>query len=250
MQIDYADAYLVMTKQAKGTRVIQASGEEFEYEYTYKNVKRLTLRVKPNYSISLTMPWLTPLRSADKFILENIDWIKQKMERIEEREIQRQGEDREWIMHLGEKLPIVIKQADKVKIHIVDNTLEMNVRNPIERIDIEATVLSWRRFTAFYVYQTILRRIFPRIAKHIDNNYPNLKIRISKTRWGSYSPRTNSIMINADLIKMPTECIEYVIMHELCHIKYLDHSENFYSLLGEVMPDYREREKLIKQLSK
>lgn len=238
-----------MALATNGIRQISYSGEAYEYEYTYKRVKRLTLRIKPDTSISLTLPILTPLSEGDSFVLSNMEWIMQKIEKIQKREIQRLGEDREWIMHLGERLPIVIKQADKVKIHIVDNTLEMNLRNP-ERVDIEATVLSWRRFTAFYVYQTILRRIFPRIARHIDNNYPNLKIRISKTRWGSYSPRTNSIMINADLIKLPIKCIEYVIMHELCHIKHLDHSENFYSLLGEVMPDYRDREKLIKKLTK
>ena len=125
----------------------------------------------------------------------------------------------------------------------------MNVAMPLEKLNISATVSAWRRFTAFYVYNSVLRRIFPIIAHQIDK-YPNLKIRITKSRWGSYSSRTNTVMINSELIKYPIECIEYVIMHELCHIKFMDHSSNFYALLAEVMPDHQAREKQIKDFRK
>lgn len=100
-------------------------------------------------------------------------------------------------------------------------------------------------------------------------NIPELKIRKMKARWGSYSRKlekikplsrfTNSfktetiqsiqhhITLNLVLIKTPLECIDYVIMHELCHMVHPNHSRSFYQLLTEMMPDWQERKKKLNQ---
>ncbi|MEW8307657.1 MAG: M48 family metallopeptidase, partial [gamma proteobacterium symbiont of Ctena orbiculata] len=69
---------------------------------------------------------------------------------------------------------------------------------------------------------------------------PAIHIGRMKTRWGSLSSR-GLLTLNRDLIRAPRECIDYVVTHELCHLKHKDHSRAFYRLLEQVMPDWDKR---------
>lgn len=74
-----------------------------------------------------------------------------------------------------------------------------------------------------------------------------MKITSAKKRFGSCSGR-NSLCFSYQLMKYPDECIDYVVLHEIAHIKHHDHSKAFYSLVEKYMPDYKERVKLLKSL--
>jgi len=74
---------------------------------------------------------------------------------------------------------------------------------------------------------------------------PHLEIRVMKARWGSAQINNNTILINTELIKAPKYCIDYVILHELIHFKYNNHSENFYNMLFTLMPDWEKRKKIL-----
>lgn len=76
---------------------------------------------------------------------------------------------------------------------------------------------------------------------------PSLKIRTMKTRWGSCTPGKNTVTLNRRLLEAPRSCIEYVVMHELCHFIYPDHSRRFYALLSSLMPDWPKRKKLLEE---
>ena len=68
---------------------------------------------------------------------------------------------------------------------------------------------------------------------------PPMRVRRMKKRWGSCTSRGH-ILLNLDLIRAPRLCIDYVIAHELCHLKYPNHGTEFYNLLSRVMPDWKE----------
>ncbi|MEA3490747.1 MAG: M48 family metallopeptidase [Campylobacterota bacterium] len=73
----------------------------------------------------------------------------------------------------------------------------------------------------------------PVVKKEVEH----IRIREMKRRWGSCNPSKGYINLNSELIKKPTECIEYVVFHELAHLVYSDHSSQFYNYLSLYMPD-------------
>ena len=76
---------------------------------------------------------------------------------------------------------------------------------------------------------------------------PALRIRSMETRWGSCLAQKGIITLNKRLLEAPRHCIEYVVMHELCHFLHPDHSKRFYAFLTTLMPDWRERKSILDQ---
>ncbi len=71
--------------------------------------------------------------------------------------------------------------------------------------------------------------------------YPTLKIRPMTSRWGSCIPSKGQVSLNSTLIHFSERCIEYVVIHELCHFRYPNHSKDFYTFMTVLMPDWKER---------
>ncbi len=82
-------------------------------------------------------------------------------------------------------------------------------------------------------------------SRLMNLNPTALKITSAKTRFGSCSAK-NSICFSLYLMRYPDECIDYVVVHELAHIKYKNHGKYFYALIEKYLPDYKNREKLLK----
>jgi len=76
-------------------------------------------------------------------------------------------------------------------------------------------------------------------------NYTSITIRDQKTRWGSCSSR-GTLSFNYRLIYAPPEILDYVVVHELCHLTHMNHSKDFWNMVASIMPDYRERRKWLK----
>ncbi|OQB23941.1 MAG: SprT-like family protein [Firmicutes bacterium ADurb.Bin182] len=88
-------------------------------------------------------------------------------------------------------------------------------------------------------------RLYP-IVEAMGVKKPSVTIRRMKTRWGSCSVNKNSIRLNSSLYSAPKECIDYVVLHELAHFLYPDHSENFYGFIERFMPDWKRRREALK----
>lgn len=75
-----------------------------------------------------------------------------------------------------------------------------------------------------------------------------MRIRRLAKRWGSCAP-TGEIILNLELVKAPKECIDYVVVHELCHMEERDHRRRFWRLLERYLPDWRERRHLLNTMA-
>lgn len=92
-----------------------------------------------------------------------------------------------------------------------------------------------------------LKDLFPKCEERMGLYATHVAISLMKTRWGSCAPRTRRISINVALARLPEECLEYVIIHELAHITHPDHSEQFWALVEKYCPEHRRIRALLKQ---
>ena len=79
--------------------------------------------------------------------------------------------------------------------------------------------------------------------------FPKVTFRHMTSRWGSCRPQKHAITLNTALIKVPREAAEYVVVHEFAHFIYPDHSSRFYAVVAQVLPDWKERRKLLRNIS-
>ena len=112
---------------------------------------------------------------------------------------------------------------------------------PAERRRVKALLDRWYRAHARRVFQERLDACYPR-AERLGAPYPEIAIRVMRTRWGSCSS-PDKIALNLKLIQVPKHYIDYVVMHELCHLLERNHSPRFRELLDRAMPDWRERKR-------
>lgn len=96
----------------------------------------------------------------------------------------------------------------------------------------------------------LAKQCIPDVAKHFSEvmgvSYNRITIREQKTRWGSCSSKGN-LNFNWKLVLLPVELLEYVVVHELAHRKEMNHSPAFWKIVGEILPDYRERKQKLRQ---
>lgn len=107
----------------------------------------------------------------------------------------------------------------------------------------QKTFSKWWRKTAADLFQSEADLCFSRIFKKYNINRPEICIRKMKTLWGSCTPDKCKITLNEYLLKADIRCIQYVILHELTHLIYPNHSKEFYNFLTIQMPDRKERKK-------
>ncbi len=96
------------------------------------------------------------------------------------------------------------------------------------------------------VFQPMLDAMYPMLEPY-GVRKPTLRTRQMKSRWGSCMVQKGIITLNKRLYAAPTACIEYVIMHELCHLIHPNHSKQYYAFLTSMMPDWKERKALLEK---
>ena len=90
---------------------------------------------------------------------------------------------------------------------------------------------------------------YPEFSKH-KIKMPQISLRVMKTRWGSCTPGKGTIRFNLMLVDKPQECVEYVVVHELAHLVHPNHSKQFWKVVEEILPDWKERKKRLNEKSR
>lgn len=97
------------------------------------------------------------------------------------------------------------------------------------------------------LFTQVSDRIFPLFADVLGGRRPELKVRFMKSRWGVCHPAKKSITLNTRLYDKPIEAVEYVVLHEYVHFIHADHQAGFHAEMARLMPDYRERRRLLRK---
>lgn len=205
--------------------------------------------------IEVVAPLKVSEHRIQAFVQTQQDWIKAALKRMADKvQATPRLAPSEYINgaripYLGRQLPLQINvsKTKTVRIELQDGAL-FCVRLPADIAEeqssvlIQAALIRWMKAQAKHHAQQLIDRHAPRFAL-----FPrSIRIKTQKSRWGSCGPN-NDINLNWLLMLAPPTMLEYVVIHELCHIKHKNHSQAFWQLVAEHLPDYRQSRLWLKQ---
>jgi len=182
--------------------------DDLEIGLHFKKIKRIYLKVKPDGRILLSAPMRTSTRYLKDFVRQRRDWIEASQEKIKQQIAPIPNEDETLLF--GQIVP---KISDRDLQLLLENQIAYHLRN----------------YWAYFKMKG---------CPHIQ-----IKYRKMTSTWGICRPATQTITFNKRLIHQPEDFIEYVVLHELCHLLVCNHSKEFYALLSDLMPNYEARMK-------
>ncbi|MDD5207342.1 MAG: SprT family zinc-dependent metalloprotease [Desulfobacterales bacterium] len=149
----------------------------------------------------------------------------------------------ETLAYLGRQYRLKIEKGPKQPAKLLGRFLWVWTEDRTDVQGIKGNVESWYRKRAHETLGRLVEKCCSVASRH-GVPRPQVVIRSMRTRWGSCSS-TGRITLNVNLVQAPVHCIEYVIMHEVCHLKHHNHSKIFYSLLTRCQPDWRKRKEML-----
>jgi hypothetical protein len=220
-----------------------------EFVVHRKKVKNVNLNVKPDMTIEVTAHERVPIEFISDFVKSKGSWILKNVGNFKEVQPARQSE-REYVSgetfkYLGKQYRLRVQETtEEEMVKYFRGFLYLYVKNP-ENINRKAKLMDdWYRKRAQKIFCESLEKMYPTIQKY-GVEKPDIEVRLMKARWGSALTDKNTILLNAELIKAPKYCIDYVVLHELIHFKYNNHGENFYRMLYALMPDWEKRKAIL-----
>ncbi|WP_070138418.1 M48 family metallopeptidase [Crocinitomix algicola] len=208
------------------------------YSVEYRDRKTLAIEVHPDSSVLVVAPINTTDEKIQSKVEKRASWIaKQQRFFSGKPDI---AQVKEWVSgenmyYLGRqyRLKVVLGKPD---VKLKGKYLLVSVPNKKNRRQIETLVNAWYLQHARIKFEERIKR-FDHILRQEGLQMNSLIIRKLEKRWGSCTPKGN-IVINSDLIKAPIHCVDYVIVHELCHLKFHHHGPEFWNLLNKYCPDW------------
>lgn len=229
-------------------RTISADGNQILYELERKNVKNLNLHVRRDGTVYVSANRLVPVEQVDAFLESKIGFIlnarKRFAEQAQYRPQPKQYVSGETFYIQGRGLRLQVVQAAKDQISSDGVHLYLQVRDPMDFEKKKRMVSRFIDQQCRQVFGEIVAEVYPIFQKY-GVAMPTLRIRDMETRWGSCLAKKGVITLNKRLLEAPRHCIEYVVTHEFCHFIHPNHSKQYYAFLTMLMPDWRERKKVL-----
>jgi predicted metal-dependent hydrolase len=215
--------------------------ETIIYEIRFLPTRRtLGIEVHPDLSVLVRAPLDCDPEIIRARVRKRASWISKQLsnfQRYSPRTPARQYVSGETHLYLGRqyRLKVVAGESSSMKLNRGHLVLTLPGKANPDRV--KALLHRWYLDHARQVFIDVLDEYLLRFK---GRHRPRLIVRAMQSRWGSLS-QAGTMTLNANLVRAPRACIEYVVAHELCHIKHRDHSAGFFRLLGQAMPDWEKR---------
>jgi len=206
--------------------------------------KHARITIKPSRQIEVVLPLGVPKGEADKLVKQQQSWINRTLARMQKQaplvnnalpaciELFAIGE-RVQVVYLGEQKKPVIWHQELSQLSVCG-----------DKTCVAELLRGWLKKYAKEHLPALLKKV----ALDMQVDYGAVSIRLQKSRWGSCSVQRN-ISLNAKLLLLPPEVMRYVLVHELSHLEYMNHSAEFWQYVGQFEPNYRKRRCELRQLS-
>jgi hypothetical protein len=221
---------------------------QYEVELCFRDGDRLTIHVYPDQRVTAFAPSDQPLDRVLGRIQARAGWIAAKVRHFEQFKplpVPRRFVSGETLLYLGRQYRLRVRAAERDYARMNGQFLCVDVVDSSDTARTKKLVQAWFRHRAEIVLTERVLRNTER-TKSLRLPAPKMRLRRMATRWGSCTA-AGTILLHPDLIMVPSQCIDYVITHELCHRKVLGHDRRFYALLDRYLPDWRRRKARLEQ---
>lgn len=207
---------------------------------------RVMIQVNPDCSIIVSAPESAAVRDVELAVEKRARWISKQVERFTQQNafiLPRNYVSGESHLYMGKRYLLKINSDENAiqGVKLLRGKIEVNIRNSSSE-KVKSLLNEW--------YKNRAREVFTkRLAVLLEqtpwvSEKPQMRIMRMATQWGSCSP-TGRLTINPHLVKASRECIDYVLLHELCHLAEHNHSDRFYRLMNQIIPKWVEIKSLL-----
>jgi predicted metal-dependent hydrolase len=217
----------------------------------YTQRKTLQLEVLPDMSVRMIAPLGTKVEVCSRMLLKRMDWVRAQMRYFSQ--FHPLTKPREYVsgethLFLGRRLRLKVVKGSAKGVKATRQHLTVCAGQTTSARLVEAELWQWYREQAADLFQERMLGCMVKLNIPKNEGPKSLIVRRYKSRWGSMSS-DGGLGLNLDLIRAPIECIDYVIIHELCHLRFPHHGARFWDLLERVMPDWRKRKTKLERLT-
>ncbi len=198
--------------------------------------KTLSISVTPHMEIVIRAPQTCPVQTVQQLLYKRRVWIKNQLKHFAKYHpllTPRKYVSGETHMYLGRQYRLKVIKGQNTPVKLKSGYFWVGAKTPEQ---VQTKLYTWYLAKA---KQKLLQRLEMCLQQVPNATMPTLNIRKMEKRWGSLSK--NGVMtLNTNLIKAPVECIDYVIIHELCHQQHMYHSTEFWQLLENMYPNWQQ----------
>jgi predicted metal-dependent hydrolase len=233
-------------KTENAQHVIQFGARQISYHLHRADRKRLRIVVSPELTVDVFAPNTVSHEQVQIAVQKKASWIARTLDKLETYHplpTPKLYVSGETFVYLGRQYRLKVKNSVRQPAKLLGRFLWVWIEDKTDAQGVKRAVDAWYRKRAHETLGRYMEKCYAIASRH-GVPEPLLAIRAMRRRWGSCSP-SGRITLNVNLVQMPVHCIEYVIMHELCHLKYHNHAKTFYSLLTRCQPDWRKRKETL-----
>lgn len=221
------------------------------YDLQKKKIKNINIRVKSDLSVHVSAPIRVSQNQIDDILRDKSEFIlsaiKKYEAKLKDADLCQVSGKNPAIMVYGSLLPITIIEGNKNGAIISDGTVTVTLKDVADITSRERAISKALDILCRKTVTEICKEVYPQFEKSVSE-FPKIKFRHMKTRWGSCTPKKSLLTFNYALIHAPIECIEYVVYHEFTHFIHPNHSKAFYAELSRRVPDYKDRKKQLEDI--
>lgn len=219
----------------------------------YSQSKSIRITLKPDATILVTAATMLTKQEIIHTVITHKDWIIRKWAviRMQQPQPVHRFESGESLFYRGKSLTLRLFPCEKATFEIlpVHDTLQIKIPKDIwtapptkRHTSIHRALVAWYSHQA----KVIIRERLDYYHTYYPFPFHRIAIKNQKTRWGSCSTKGN-LNFNWRLVMMPPEILDYIVVHELCHLKEMNHSPRFWAWVARQVPDYLEKKNWLKK---
>ncbi len=196
-----------------------------EVDVVKRKVKYVRIKISREGKVSLIIPKSIPDKVGEEFFIKKLDWVRGKLALKPSKTTFEYKSGQKFYL-FGEPCVLRVEKSLKNGFCILDGELVLNVKDTEEK------------FVKRYFYEVLKKLLlekskpyFDKWEKKIGLAHNKISIRKTVSRWGSCNFETANINLSLYLVNLPEICLDYVVLHELCHLKYVNHGTDFKNML-------------------